>query len=298
MSDSKEYKVSLIIPCRNEGLKIKQTADLLLRTEAGSRDEIEIIVVNDGSEDRCCSFLEWKVPPYRKLRLLTTEGIGAARARNLGAGRAKGDILVFCDGHISVQKGWLDTLLEAFSHQEVDAVSPGVGPYDPARTAGYGQTWDEKLEIRWLKRPSDIEPVPLAPGACLAIKKDVFQHVGGFDRGFNSWGYEDVELSLKLWLFGYKVFVNPYVRIGHYFRKTPPYSVDGVEFVYNRLRMAVSHFKEARIAKLINFNKDKVDISVLFTKLLFSDTIGQRKDYLVRRKHDDDWFFSTFNIPF
>jgi GT2 family glycosyltransferase len=298
VSDSKKTRVSIIIPCRNEGLKIKQTADFLLRTEAGSRDEIEIIVVDDGSEDRCCGFLEWKVPPYRKIKLLTTQGVGAARARNLGAERARGDILVFCDGHISVQKGWLDTLLDAFNHQEVDAVSPGVGSYDPARTTGYGQTWDEKLEIRWLRKPSDIEPVPLAPGACLAIKRDVFKHVGGFDRGFNSWGYEDVELSLKLWLFGYKVFVDPHVRIGHCFRKTPPYAVEGVEFIYNRLRMAVSHFKETRTAKLINLIKDKVDISFLFTKVLFSDSIGQRKDYIARRKHDDDWFFDTFNIPF
>jgi GT2 family glycosyltransferase len=298
MGESKKINVSIIIPCRNEGLKIKQTADFLLRTEAGHRDNIEIIVVDDGSEDRCCDFLDWKAPLYGKIRLLTTQGVGAARARNLGAERARGDTLVFCDGHISVQKGWMDTLLEAFSQQEVDAVSPGVGPYDPAHTAGYGQTWDEKLEIRWLKKPSDIEPVPLAPGACLAVKKDVFKYVGGFDRGFNSWGYEDTELSLKLWLFGYKVFVNPHVRVGHYFRKTPPYTVDSVEFVYNRLRMAASHFKESRISKLIDLVKDKIDISALFTKVLFSDTIGQRKDYLARRKHDDDWFFSKFSIPF
>lgn len=295
---SSKEKVSIIIPCRNEGLKIKQTADFLLRTEAGDRDQIEIMVVDDGSEDGCCSFLEPESSPYRKIRLLTTNGIGAARARNLGAGQAGGDILVFCDGHLTLQKGWLDTLLEVFDYQEVAAVSPGIGPYDPAGAAGYGQTWDEKLEIRWLSRPSDIEPVPLAPGGCLAIKKDVFQQVGGFDRGFNSWGYEDVELSLKLWLFGYQVFVTPYLRIGHYFRKTTPYSVDAIEFVYNRLRMAISHLKEDRIVKLTNLVKNKVDMPVLFAKVLFSDCMEQRRDYLARRQYDDDWFFNKFNIPF
>ncbi|MCL6638960.1 MAG: glycosyltransferase [Firmicutes bacterium] len=298
MSDGNEKKVSIIIPCRNEGLKIKQTADFLLRTEAGSRDDTEIIVVDDGSEDRCCSFLEGNFPPYEKISLLGTKGLGAARARNLGAERAGGDILVFCDAHILVGKGWLDKLLEAFSQEEVDAVSPGIGPYDPSLTAGYGLTWDEKLEIRWLKKPSDLQKVPLAPGACLAIKKDVFKEVGGFDRGFNSWGYEDVELSLKLWLFGYQVFVNPQVRVGHYFRKSPPYAVNSVDFVYNRLRMAISHFNEARIAKVANLIKNKIDMSVLLTKVLFSDSMEQRKDYLARRKYDDEWFFTMFNIPF
>ncbi len=293
----KNKRVAIIIPCRNENIRPKQTLDFMLRTEA--RDKASIIVIDDGSKDQSCSFLRKNSPEYRNITLVTTEGIGASHARNMGADSAgKAQILVFCDAHIIMQKGWLDTLLETFINPEVDAVCPGIGPFDPHRRVGYGQTWDSDLEIKWLENPSRIQEVPLAPGACLAVRKSVFEAVNGFDQGFNSWGYEDVELSLKLWLFGYKIFINPFVKIGHYFRKIPPYEVNPVDFHYNRVRLAVSHFNEARITRIIENLGNKSHTVQTLAKIIVSDSMEQRKNYFQRRIYDDDWFFSRFDIPF
>jgi GT2 family glycosyltransferase len=290
-------KAAIIIPCRNENIRPKQTVDFMLRTEA--RGKTPIIVIDDGSKDRSCYFLRQKNKDYKDIVLITTEGIGASGARNLGAESAEGaEILIFCDGHIIMQKGWLHTLLETFHNPEVSAVCPGIGPFDPHRRAGYGQTWDNSLEIKWLERPSGIQEVPLAPGACLAIRKSAFDAVHGFDRGFNSWGYEDVEISLKLWLFGYKIFVNPWVKIGHHFRKVPPYQVNPVDFHYNRVRMAVSHFNQDRIARIIEALGDRRHTARTLTKIILSDSLEQRNKYLYQRTYDDDWFFAKFNIPF
>lgn len=289
-------KVAIIIPCRNETLYLKHTIDFMLKTEA--RDRARIIVINDGSRDRCCDFLQ-KRKEYQDISLITTEGIGAAQARNLGVENA-GDVEVylFCDGHILVQKGWMEKLLSAFERVEVDVICPGIGPFDPKQRTGYGQSWNNELDIQWLGKPEGLREIPLAPGACMAIRKEVFDTVGGFDRGFNSWGYEDVELSVKLWLFGYKIFVNPEVRIGHHFRKVPPYQVDAVEFFYNRLRMAVSHFNEERISKVVKIINKSPDYHRTVAKIILSDSIEQRKSYLEKRIHDDEWFFSKFKIPF
>lgn len=297
MNNSIKPKVSLIIPCKNEGLNLKQTVNCLLGTEA--RDKAEIIIINDGSQDRSCDFLARQTGEYWNVNLINTKGLGASRARNLGAEAAQhSDILVFCDAHINVQQGWLDKLLDSFSNPEVDAVSPGIGPFNPSSRAGYGQMWDEKLEIKWLEKPSNITEIPLAPGACLAMKKEVFDAVGGFDSGFNSWGYEDVELSLKLWLFGFRVFVTPFVRIGHQFRKVTPYKVDIVEFYYNRLRIAISHLNEDRIAKVVTLIQKSPDYSKTIAKMFLSDSLEQRKSYFEKRKYNDSWFFDRFKIPF
>ena len=163
---------------------------------------------------------------------------------------------------------------------------------------GYGQTFNDNFEICWLKKPTCIQEIPLAPGGCMAIRKDVFTTIGGFDSGFQSWGYEDVELSLKLWLFGYKIFIHPGVRIGHKFRKVQPYDVNITEFHYNKLRMAYSHFNDVRINKLIRSIQEYPTFQDVMEKISTSNTLEQREDYLKRRLHNDDWFFNKFNIPF
>lgn len=297
LKDSKQSDVTIIIPCKNESIYLKQTLDFLLQTEA--KQLSNIIVIDDHSTDNCCSFLKKKPNLYNGVSLVQTEGIGAAHARNLGvqiAGDAK--ILVFCDAHIIVQKLWLKSLLSAFENKELSAVCPGIGGFDPKSPAGYGQIWNDKLETVWLRKPEDLKEVPLSPGGCMAVRKEVFDSVGGFDHDFQSWGFEDQELSLKLWLYGYKIYVHPGMRVGHRFRKVPPYKVNLTEFHYNKIRMAFSHFNIKRINKVINSMEHCSYLNKSLERLAESDIFMQRADYFKNRLHDDDWFFDKFNIPF
>lgn len=297
MDNIKEYEVAIIIPCKNEGIYIKQTLEFLFKTEA--KNISNIFIIDDGSNDNCCEFLKNPFNRYSNVTLVERKGIGPSAARNLGAGFAPlTKILVFCDAHITMQPNWLNTLLKAFNNKDVNVVCPGISHFSPDSPVGYGQTWNEKFETYWLKKPMNIKEVPLAPGGCMAIKKEVFDAVGGFDHGFHSWGFEDVELSIKLWLFGYKIFVHPDVKIGHKFRKMQPYNVDLTEFHYNKLRMAFSHFNENRIYKLMKPLQDYSNFKTILNKITASDTYDQRIDYFKRRLHDDDWFFNRFNIPF
>lgn len=293
----KNHKVSIIIPCKNESIYIKQTLDFLLRTEAAYISDI--IVIDDHSTDNCCSFINKKKSLYQNVTLIQTEGTGASLARNYGAEYAYGsEILVFCDAHITMEQGWLNEILKAFDNKDVSVICPGISSFDPGSPVGFGQSWNEKFEVFWLKKPADIQEIPLAPGGCMAVRKSVFDAVGGFDHGFRSWGYEDVELSLKLWLFGYKIFVHPGIRVGHKFRKIQPYNVDLTEFNYNKLRMALSHFSPDRCRKAVGFIKQYPDFQQVIELVKESNTIKQRADYSERRLHDDNWFFNKFHIPF
>jgi GT2 family glycosyltransferase len=234
------------------------------------------------------------------VRFICTPGIGAAQARNRGASAAHGKYLIFCDAHISVPEDWPRNLLEAFRHPEVDAVSPAIGSLENPAATGCGQTWNNRLETVWLPPPAhrELTSVPLLPGGCLAVRAEAFRQVGGFDSGFIVWGYEDVEISLKLWLFGYKLYVNPSVKILHLFRNKHPYSVTIDHVHYNLLRMAYSHFKNFRIDKILNLVQSNTRLKKIIRRVLEGGAMEQRLVYFARRKFDDDWFMRRFGIDF
>lgn len=292
--EKKLQKVSVIIPAKNEGIHVENTVNSLLNW---TDKEIEIIVVDDRSEDNCCQFL--KDPQYKMIKFFKTDALGAAKARNFGASKATGDIYVFSDAHVFVSKGWLDQILEDFQRPEISAMVPGIADAKNPKNIGYGQTWNQELKITWyLNKPKEIKAIPLAPGGFLAVRKEVFNAVGGFDRGFRIWGKEDEEFSLKLWLFGYQIFVEPSVIVSHVFRKKHPYRVMLEHVNYNYLRMALSHFNQRRIAKVLGGIKEYQHSEEVITEVILSNVWSQRQEYLVRRKFDDDWFMEKFKILF
>lgn len=288
---------SIIVPCKNEGPNVKMTVDSLLA--AWPECKTEIIVVDDGSTDGCCGFLQ-ESSPYKTVKFIPAPGLGAAQARNLGASAAQGEYLLFCDAHITVHAGWLEKLLGTLGQPGVDGISPAVASLENPAAIGYGQTWNKNLEIVWLPSPPGgaAGEVPLLPGGCLALPAGVFHQVGGFDRGFIVWGHEDVELSLKLWLFGYRLYVNPSVKILHLFRKKHPYRVTLDHVHHNMLRMAFSHFSKGRLEKVIDLVRANSRPEKLLQKVLKGGALAQRRDYFNRREYDDDWFFNKFKIAF
>ena len=287
---------SIILPVRNEGLNIKMTVDSILRTE--SDFPFEIIVVDDGSKDQCCSFL--KEPQYQvpNLHLITANGLGAANARNAGADLANGEILVFCDAHVTVPPDWLLKMNKCFSLQAVAGISPAIASMADPNAIGYGQTWNQRLAVTWLPKPLDMTSSPLLPGGCQAFRREAFRKVGGYDRGFRVWGHEDEEISLRMWLFGYPLFVDPDIIVSHFFRPTHPYPVSSDHVDYNFLRMACSHFSKDRLAFAFSLLSRENGFERLLASVCLSDVWTQRNDYLTRRKYDDHWFMNRFNIPF
>ncbi len=288
-------KISVIIPCKNEGQNLEMTLNSLTNTKTNC--EIEIIVVDDGSTDGCVQRIESKYP---QVKFYKEKGLGASRARNFGALKATGDIFIFCDAHIKFYDFFLDKLLSLMqtNYKKIDAISPGIGVLGNPSHAGFGLKWDNKLQPTWLSNPKEVRIVPLLPGGCLMIKKEVFFDIEGFDKGFLVWGHEDEEISLKLWLFGYTCYIYPEVLVLHKFRSKHPYKVTYEHVHYNFLRMAVSHFNQERIKKVHELIRDSKVYKEVLNKLEKSDSFSQRKRYFDKRLYDDNWYFNKFNIPF
>lgn len=296
---SENQFVSIIFPVKNEGLNVKSTLESLFSVEI--KHPFEVIIVNDNSTDNCCNFLQTQFLD-KNINLINTTGVGAANARNAGAGAALGDILVFCDAHLEFEDLWLDRLLDPLLKGKTDSVTPAIGAIGNPEFAGYGQTlWanprSPKIKTHWNTRKDDLFETAILPGGCFAIKKVVFEDVGGFETGFLTWGHEDVELSIKLWLFGYCCHVQPNAKVLHLFRKSQPYHISLDDYYYNLLRLAYLHFNVARIHKIKkmvpNGNTDVIE-----KRVLKNDALLKKQAYLKKRKYTDNWYFNKFKINF
>jgi GT2 family glycosyltransferase len=284
--------ISIVIISRNEGAELKATIDNLFDTLP--RRCRELIVVDDGSTDGSTQFLE----RHPHVRLLKSNGLGVANARNLGASHATGDVILFCDAHVRAPKRWLAALLEPLQSATVGAVAPGVYSLTEPRRRGYGlYLVGPDLHARWRHRQG-LEPtaVPVLPGCFLAMRQDVFAATGGFDSGMRQLGGNDNELSLRLWLLGYELLIVPRIEVGHLFRTAIPFDATWAAVVHNRLRTAFVHFGQARIERVIDALRGYQAFPHGLAMTVDGDVHARRNLLRTQRRRSDDWFFDTFGL--
>ena len=188
LSAASSSKISVVLITHNEGLNLRLTVENLQETLPAAH---EILVVDDRSSDRSTDFLNYTAGPVRLVR--PQRRLGVAGARNYGARRANGGVIVFCDAHISLPRGWDRPMLDLLEDPLIGAVAPCISDRGARHRKGFGlRPRGPDLDIEWLNRKgNDPYPVPLLPGACMAMRRDVFQAAGGFDRGLIRYGVED-----------------------------------------------------------------------------------------------------------
>ncbi len=189
--------ISVIIPTYNEE---KVLSDCIESLGFQTLTDFEIIVVDDGSTDGTLEILKNLEKLLPSFKFFQENHKGAGAARNLGAGNAKGEILVFVDADMTFDKNFLEKLTEpirkslvkgTFSKEEI--VSNWDNPW--SRCWNINEGWEEKR--RHPKNFPDHQPV------FRAILKSEFDKVGGFTPG----GYDDDwSLSRKL---GYEAISAP-----------------------------------------------------------------------------------------
>jgi len=234
--------VSVVIPAHNEGSRLHLTLEAIHETVSVPH---EVVVVDDGSDDGATDYVLANQSLFGNVCVVRQSRTGPAGARNLGADHAAGEILVFLDAHCFPGPRWLEGLLEQL-HQNPNAmVMPVITVAGDSRTKMYGLDLRADLSMAWiLERPPGVSEVPIAPGCCLAMTSQLFHRLGGFDR-MRIYGLEDVELSLRAWLCGHPVVINPTVEVAHVTKQHGWDEVTFDAYVYNLLRMALVHLDAA-----------------------------------------------------
>lgn len=220
----------------------------------------EIILVDDNSdlpelEFHLLSDLHARLK-YDNLRYVRNEKReGLIRSRVIGARDATGDVLVFLDSHIEVNRQWLEPLLrlvkaesETLAVPVIDLINADTFEYTPSPLVRGGFNWG--LHFRWehlpegtLKVPDDFKGPfrsPTMAGGLFAVNRLYFLHIGEYDMAMDIWGGENIEISFRVWQCGGAIKIVPCSRVGHIFRKRRPYTApDGANtMLKNSLRLA------------------------------------------------------------
>ena len=284
--------ISVVVISRNEGRRLRETVENLLDTLPARAG---ILVVDDGSTDGSSGFLARRRP--RRVRLRRTGGIGVAAARNWGAARTSGEIVIFADAHIRVEPGWWQPLVELLDRPRAGAAAPAIADARKTKNIGYGLILTgPDLRVRWVSaRPAGPSRALVLPGACLAMRREVFQATG-FDGRLRARGGVDNELCLRLWLLGYELWVTPESVVRHHFRRRAPFPVDWADALYNRFRLAFVHFSPARIARVVHALSSDPEAGEAICRLLDSEVADRRAEMLRRRVRGDDWLFARFGL--
>ncbi len=177
--------LSVVVPCRNSESTIAGT---LASLAAQSLPDLEIVVVDDGSEDATREVVEGL--DVTGLRLLSHDPRGVCAARNAGAELAGGEFLAFLDSDDVALEGWASTLLSGFED--------GIGlSFVGARVIRHG---DEKVPER-VRLPVALGPAfgrheGLFLAGAFACRRSLFESAGGYDESLE-YG-ENMELGLRL----------------------------------------------------------------------------------------------------
>lgn len=224
--------LSIIIPAFNAAETLPTLLDSICCSDF---KDYEIITVDDCSSDRTASIIKDSAVKGVFLSIHS----GPAIARNKGAEIAQGETLVFLDSDVKVEPDTLSKIAERFKeNQDIKVL---VGTYsDMPINKGYFPRF-KALWFKSLFKETDTQTDSLE-GFCVAIDKEVFKSVDGFNPFFKRSGMEDYELGYRLRL-RYQLYFDASIQVRHNF---PGFFKNGFRFfrrTYNFMSLFLSQDK-------------------------------------------------------
>ncbi len=179
---------SIIIPAHNVKKTIEPCLNSLLN-QSIPRDNYEIIVIDDGSQDNSAEIIK-----NYPVKLISQTNQGPAAARNIGAKEAKAPVLIFTDGDCEVEQDFIKEMLKPLQSSEVAGVQGRYQTKQNKITAKFCQLEIEERYQIYQKNSS----ISMIGTYAAAYRKNVFMQMGMFDTSFPIASGEDSALSLKM----------------------------------------------------------------------------------------------------
>jgi glycosyltransferase involved in cell wall biosynthesis len=230
---------SVVIPTYNRRLILEKCLRALEYQHLTNEHDYEIVLVDDGSTDETVAWLQQHATKFPHLRLLCQDHQGPAAARNLGVEQAIGDIIVFIDSDLVVT--------EHFLQAHADALLQGQQQLGSARLLTYGRVINTCNFDNPTAEPyklTDFSAAYFATGN-VAIARTWLEQAGLFDTRFQLYGWEDLELGVRLKQLGLKLVKVP-DAVGYHWH--PPFTLDQIPRLINqeiqRGRMGVLFYQK------------------------------------------------------
>jgi O-antigen biosynthesis protein len=212
-------KLSVVIPAFNHLSDVMTCLNSLQAMQAAN---VEYLVQDDCSNE----YIGTAVIPNALVQR-NKQNIGFGANVNAGAQRAAGDIIMTINQDVfavrNLSENWDSAILRAFEDESVGIVGARL-LFPDGRIQSAGGLFDARGTpyhrcFLWRNRGyheiSTAQEVSWVTGAALAIRRELFERVGGFDTDYMNGYFEDTDLCLKVRELGYKIWYEPACTFVH-----------------------------------------------------------------------------------
>ena len=275
-----EPKISIIIPNKDHVEDLRRCITSII--EKSTYDNYEIIVVENNSETREIFAYYEELANNPAVKIITYKGdFNYSAINNLGVSHASGDYVLLLNNDIQIiTVNWMEELLMYAQRPDVGAVGAklyypdktiqhagvviGLGAH---RTAGHVHYRQKRENLGYMGRLCYAQNMSAVTGACLLVKKALYEEAGGLDESF-AVSLNDVDFCLKLRRLGYLNVFTPFAEAYHYESASRGSDMTGEAAA--RYNAESARFREKWKAELEagdpyynpNFSLDKSDFSL------------------------------------
>lgn len=221
-------KVSIVIANKDHTEDLTRCISSIL--ERSTYDNYEIIVVENNSVSEEIFAYYKKIQENPAIRVVTYEGeFNYSKINNLGVSEAAGEYVLLLNNDTSViTPDWIEELLMYAQRKDVGAVGAklyyedrtiqhagvvlGLGAH---RTAGHSHYRVDHRNLGYMGRLCYAQNVMSVTGACLMMRKSLYQELGGLDEQF-AVALNDVDLCVRAWKAGRVNVFTPFAELYHY----------------------------------------------------------------------------------
>ena len=156
-------------------------------------------------------------------------GLGVHAARNAAVARCSGEIIAFLDDDVRVPTGWLDALVAHYDDASIGGVGgfvrhPGnrriatrlLRPVLGLSSKRYRIDWGGFHAIPWASHPAKHQDADWLSGCNMSFRRAALEQVNGFDEGYGRYGYDDVDIGLRVRQAGWRLVSSHELTIAHY----------------------------------------------------------------------------------
>jgi glycosyltransferase involved in cell wall biosynthesis len=223
--------ISVVIPAYNAEKTIARCVQEILNS---CSQPTEIIVVDDGSSDNTEKVLQ---EFSCRIKIIRQKNQGPAAARNTGAKAASGEVIVFTDSDTIPEADWLSEIRKAFTDKTIKAAA---GCYNIANSnSKLSQVIQQELEQRYMRYKNFIK---FGGTYNLAVSKNEFNKVDGFDTSYTAASGEDNDFCYKLLKNKVKIKFLPKAKVKHFHTESPvKYLKEQYRHGYWRAKLYATH---------------------------------------------------------
>lgn len=176
----------------------------------------EVLMVDNASTDRSKGIVLARIEQEKdpSFRLMSESKKGPSAARNTAARNARGSWLLFTDSDCIADPAWVRRFLRHAQEGRLGAIA---GSIKPAEAGNVVQKFQSLFSLHEQEQEETISSYTidsgLFPTANLAVKKEVFDHIGGFDERLHVG--EDHDLCARIYNAGYRIRTAPDAVVFH-----------------------------------------------------------------------------------